>query len=335
MNRSRRSKDGSPSSPAPPAPDTPGARFLLRGAQGQITQKARGWIAELAALRAAVDSELDGDGNPRLGEVRERLERLEDALRQAPDEMLKHLRRSIAEFASASTVQLRRIGEHEVTEKLLLSINEQLRQGISDRERLGQEAKRAERGLREVQERFESAFNNAPIGMALIAMDGHWLQVNDALCRIVGNTWEELQATTLRDLTHPDDVDLDAECLEQLLAGGVPSCQAEKRFRHAWGHHVWVLVTTSIVRDEEHRPLHFVTQVQDISERKELARRLEHVVSHDFLTGLLNRRQFELELSKEVERALRYGVPGAAGNRVYAQYDRSVLVSAGAGYRGR
>jgi GGDEF domain-containing protein len=86
----------------------------------------------------------------------------------------------------------------------------------------------------------------------------------------------------------------------------------EKRFHHAWGHDVWVLVTTSVVRDDARVPLYMVTQVQDISERRELARRLEHVVDHDHLTGLWNRRHFEQELLRETERSARYGAPGRA-----------------------
>jgi diguanylate cyclase (GGDEF)-like protein/PAS domain S-box-containing protein len=137
------------------------------------------------------------------------------------------------------------------------------------------------------------------------------LQVNDALCRITGHTENALKATTLRAITHPDDIDLDANDLEQLLSGQISNYQVEKRYRHAWGHHVWVLVTVSIVRDEDRGPLYLVTQVQDISERKELARRLEYFVDHDFLTGLFNRRHFEQELAKETERVARYGGPGA------------------------
>ncbi len=211
---------------------------------------------------------------------------------------------------SASIAQLR-VGELEEAESKLASTHEQLRQEISERERIAAEAREAERVLREVRERFETAFDNAPIGMALIAMDDRWLQVNDALCRITGHTEEDLKATTLRAMTHPDDIELDIQSVQQLLAGQIPSYQVEKRYRHAWGHHVWVLVTASIVRDEDGSPLYVVTQVQDISERKELARRLEYLVDHDFLTGLFNRRHFEQELTKETDRVARYGGPGA------------------------
>lgn len=202
-------------------------------------------------------------------------------------------------------------GGRELTERRLASATARLEREVLERQRLRREAKRVTRGLREVHERFETAFDNAPIGMALIAMDGRWLQVNEALCRITGHTADALKATTLRAITHPDDVSLDEDRLAQLLAGELSNSQVEMRYRHVWGHDVWVLVTKSLVRDEDRAPLYMVTQVQDISERKEMAQQLEYVVDHDFLTGLLNRRHFEQVLSRETERAARYDVSGA------------------------
>jgi PAS domain S-box-containing protein len=162
-----------------------------------------------------------------------------------------------------------------------------------------------------VHARFESAFAHAPIGMALVDMEGRWLQVNDALCRITGHTRTDLKATTLRAMTHPEDVDLDADFLRELLDGRIPSYQIEKRYRHAWGHYLWSLLVVSLVRDDQGKALYVVSQVQDISERKELAQRLEYLIDHDFLTGLVNRRRFEQELSREAERVARYGASGA------------------------
>ena len=168
-----------------------------------------------------------------------------------------------------------------------------------------------ERHLREMRERFESGFVNAPIGMAVVDMNGAWLQVNAALCRITGYPESDLKATTLEAITHPEDVGLDADDLQQLLAGRIRSYQVEKRYRHAWGHYVWMSITVSVVRDAQGDALHMITQVQDISERKERGRQLEYLVDHDSLTGLYNRRWFERELAREVERAKRYETPAA------------------------
>ena len=158
---------------------------------------------------------------------------------------------------------------------------------------------------------FENAFTHAPIGMALVDTAGRLLRVNDALCRITGYTAEEVCARSFRDLSDPHDVDVDALQIVELLDGHIPRYQIEKRYRHAWGHLVWVLLSVSLVRDDEGRPLHLIAQVQDISERKELEGRLEHLVDHDFLTALFNGRRFEQALAQETKSAARYGGGGA------------------------
>jgi PAS domain S-box-containing protein len=110
----------------------------------------------------------------------------------------------------------------------------------------------AEPGPHAAQARFEAAFTSAPIGMALIDMDGRWLQVNDALCRLTGHTRNEFKASTLRDITHPEDIDRDADVMRELLDGTIPSAQIEKRYRHVWGHLLGA-VTVSLVRDDRGR----------------------------------------------------------------------------------
>ncbi|MGB7219475.1 MAG: EAL domain-containing protein [Vicinamibacterales bacterium] len=158
---------------------------------------------------------------------------------------------------------------------------------------------------------MDELFDHAPIGMALIALDRRRLHVNDALCRLTGYRRNQLVGTTVRAITHPDDVDLDVEDRQRLLAGEISAYQIEKRYVHAWGHYIWVLVTVSLVRDDQGRPLYFISQVQDISERKAQERRLADLVDHDFLTRLFNRRRFEQELDKEARRAARYRSTGA------------------------
>ena len=158
---------------------------------------------------------------------------------------------------------------------------------------------------------FENAFTHAPIGMALVDMAGRLLRVNGALTRITGYSSDELCARMLRDLPVPQDVSLDTVQLAELLDGQTAAYQIEKRFRHAGGQMVWVLQSVSLVRDDAGRPMHLIAQVQDISERKELEGRLEHLVDHDFLTALFNGRRFEQTLAQEIKSAARYGGGGA------------------------
>ena len=158
---------------------------------------------------------------------------------------------------------------------------------------------------------LENAFTHAPIGMALVDMAGRLLRVNDAMCRITGYTRVEVCARSLRDLSDPRDVDIDALQTVELLEGDVESYEVEKRYRHAWGHLVWVLLSVSLVRDDEGRPLYLIAQLQDISERKALEGRLEHLVDHDFLTALFNARYFERALAQETKSVARYGGGGA------------------------
>jgi two-component system, cell cycle sensor histidine kinase and response regulator CckA len=123
--------------------------------------------------------------------------------------------------------------------------------------------------LRQSDERFRSAFESAAIGMAVVATDGVFLQVNASLCELVGYTVDELLSRTFQDITHPDDLATDIELLEHTLAGEIRTYQLEKRYLHRDGHVVWALLSVSLVRQSDDSPLHFISQIQDISERKQ------------------------------------------------------------------
>ncbi len=142
---------------------------------------------------------------------------------------------------------------------------------VSERQaalRLIEERKRAEAELHAVEARFRSFFEHAPIGEAIVAVDGRFLQVNDALCRIVGLTQTEMLATTFQDLTHADDLATDLELVRQTLAGEIRDYQLEKRYLDNAGRPVWALLSVSLVRDQAGEPSYFISQIQDISERK-------------------------------------------------------------------
>src|SRR5208282_2244564 len=94
------------------------------------------------------------------------------------------------------------------------------------------------------------------------------LRVNDALCRMLGYTSAELLATDFQSLTHPDDLDSDLAQVKAVLAGEIESYQMEKRFFHKRRNIVWILLSVSLVRDSDGRPLYFVSQVQDVTDRK-------------------------------------------------------------------
>lgn len=130
------------------------------------------------------------------------------------------------------------------------------------------ERKHTELALQQSQQCLSKAFEEAAIGMALVAPDGRWLQVNQALCEIVGYAKEELEATTFQAITHPDDLGADLGFVDQMLRGEIRTYQMEKRYLHKQGHVVWILLSVSLVRNPDGTPLHFVSQIQDITERK-------------------------------------------------------------------
>ena len=123
--------------------------------------------------------------------------------------------------------------------------------------------------LRESEEKFRNAFESASAGIALVALDGRWTRVNHALCEMLGYTERELLSTDFQNITHPDDLEADQANVRKLVSGGTRFYHLVKRYFHKQGHVVWVLLSVSLVRDEQDRPLYFVTQMLDITQRKQ------------------------------------------------------------------
>ena len=149
------------------------------------------------------------------------------------------------------------------------------------------ERRQAEEALRKSQEQFTSAFRDAAIGMALVGTNGHWLQVNRALCDLVGYTEQELLATNFQAITHPDDLATDLAYVTQLLAGEIPTYHMEKRYIHKLGEIVWIQLNVSLIRDVDGRPLYFISQIQNVTDRhrvtaelRESEARLQAILDH-------------------------------------------------------
>jgi diguanylate cyclase (GGDEF)-like protein/PAS domain S-box-containing protein len=160
-------------------------------------------------------------------------------------------------------------------------------------------------------EHFELVFDQAPLGMGLLDQDGRWVLVNHALCDITGYTSNELIGKRFLDIAHPDDVQSDEEPRRRLLAGEIAAFQTEMRYFNSVAETMSALLSISLVRDQDGDPLHFIVQLQDISERKLLEEHLRHLADHDPLTGLRNRRLFEHDLKLQVGRCQRYGEQAA------------------------
>jgi len=140
------------------------------------------------------------------------------------------------------------------------------------------------------EERFQRAFENAAIGMAIVSLKGKWLRINNSLSEILGYTSSELIKVAFQDITHPDDLDKDLNLLNEVLEGKRESYQMEKRYFHKNGHIVWAILAVSIVKDSYGKPLHFVSQITDISKIKEAEIEVKSVldVTNDQNRRLLN-----------------------------------------------
>lgn len=163
--------------------------------------------------------------------------------------------------------------------RFLLGISED----ITDR-------KGVEEALRLRTEMFTNAFECAAIGKALVSPDGRWLQVNQALCDLVGYSRHEMLQLTFQNITHPDDLEADLDLVARMLSGEIRTYQMEKRYVHQTGRLVWVLLSVSLVRDRDGSPFFFIAQIQDITASKHA----EHALRES-----QRRLQLSLENSKQ------------------------------------
>lgn len=171
------------------------------------------------------------------------------------------------------------------------------------------------RAVEDSEARFQATFEQAAVGIALVAIDGRWLQVNHKLCEIGGYSADELLNLNFQDITHPEDVDIDVSLVQQALKGLIDNYSIEKRYIRRDGSVVWVNLSVALRRDSNGKPLHFIAAIEDIQARKEaeatvqaLHQDLEHrVVERTRQLQISNERlQLALERQRLSEQSLRH-----------------------------
>jgi diguanylate cyclase (GGDEF)-like protein/PAS domain S-box-containing protein len=200
---------------------------------------------------------------------------------------------------------------------------------VGQLERWVERSRQREEALGRAEARFRSAFDDAAIGMALVDLQGRWLQVNEALAHITGYSSEQLIGMGFRDLTPDDEVRQDVQALDELVAGRRNVYVAEKRYRRADGGIVWISLSVSLVRGPDGQPIHLISQMQDVTDRKAAERELADRALHDPLTGLPNRLLFLDRVQVAISRIERTGKPVAV---FFIDLDRFKLVNDSLGH---
>jgi len=125
------------------------------------------------------------------------------------------------------------------------------------------------------EETFRNAFEYSPIGMVLVSVEGKFLKVNKSVCDMLGYTADELITKTFQQITYPEDLEADLALLQRTLNKEISGYQLEKRYLKKDGGVIWSLLNVGIVRDKSEVPLYFVSQIKDITGRKQAEAKLK------------------------------------------------------------
>ncbi|MFQ5845600.1 MAG: PAS domain S-box protein [Planctomycetota bacterium] len=168
------------------------------------------------------------------------------------------------------------------------------------------ERKRVEEALRESEERFRLAFEEGPIGMALVGRDFRLLKVNRALCAMVGYTEDELTARTFADITHRDDIDKDVQLARRLFRGEIPSYSLDKRYLSKTGKILWVHLTATVIRGPAGNVLYGLGMIEDVTERK----KVEGAIRNLALRQQAGREEDRATIAREIHDELGQALTG-------------------------
>ena len=169
----------------------------------------------------------------------------------------------------------------------------------------------AQGALSDSERRFRIAFEGNMAPMLFTGLADEVLAVNDAFCRLLGRSREEILGEHFPPYTHPEDLAITAEAHRRLLEGETDQIQYVKRYVHSDGHTIAVQVSKHAARDDQGRLLYAVLSARDITEERALTEMLSHQALHDPLTGLANRALFDDRLAQAVARSERSGTMGA------------------------
>ncbi|WP_178990183.1 sensor histidine kinase [Winogradskyella schleiferi] len=168
---------------------------------------------------------------------------------------------------------------------------------------------------------FQNIFNYANGGIAIVSPKGKWIKANQSVLDLLGYTKEEFYQMSFQDITHRDDLELDLNFMQQLIDGKINNYQIEKRYFHKKGYVVWALLSVSLVRDDNDKPIYFISQITDISAQKSATWHMEflmnvikgqneklkdfaHIATHDIRTHVGNLSSITEFLEEELEDVL-------------------------------